>query len=153
MKPNYYIIPIITVLTALFGGWLMGYGLDWYNALILPEWAPSGIVLSLVWMVLYASATLAALMMWNVMVRDEAFAASIVLLVFNILLNVLWPATFFWLQSFGLSLWVAVLLLFTTSGLIVALWGKVRSAALLFIPYAVWVGFGVYLTYVILTLN
>jgi tryptophan-rich sensory protein len=153
MKPNYYLIPIITIFTASVGGWLLAYGIEWYDLLTLPAWAPNGIVLSLVWTILYACATLAALMVWNVMPRDTVFATAIGLLAFNVTLNMLWPAAFFWLQEFGPSLWMAVFLLLTTLGLVGVLWNYVRAAALLLLPYAVWVAYASYLTYVIWKLN
>jgi tryptophan-rich sensory protein len=71
----------------------------------------------------------------------------------QMVLNFLWSPFFFGLRMLSASLVVIVLLL----GLILAFaanrWNSDRTAALLFVPYAAWVGFATLLNAAIVYLN
>lgn len=68
-------------------------------------------------------------------------------------LNFLWSPTFFAAHLIGRALAIVLLLLAVILGFIAASWRQDRAAALLFVPYAVWMAFAVVLNASILALN
>ena len=68
-------------------------------------------------------------------------------------LNFLWSPVFFAAQQPGLALVVIITLLSAILAFIAVGWRINRIAALLFVPYAVWVGFATALNAAIFFLN
>ncbi|MDR6304624.1 tryptophan-rich sensory protein [Nitrobacter vulgaris] len=71
----------------------------------------------------------------------------------SLLLNFLWPPTFFSAHQVGAALVVILLLLATIVAFIGTAWRRDRVAAWLFAPYAAWVAFASVLNGSIWTLN
>jgi tryptophan-rich sensory protein len=69
------------------------------------------------------------------------------------LLNGAWSIAFFRMQSPALGLVVVLALLAAILAFIALAWRPVRTAALLFIPYALWVSFATLLNATILAMN
>ena len=65
-KPNYIIIPLITIATALVGSSFTQSGMVWYDErLIRPDWNPADWVFAPVWTIIFVLTTIAALLVWN----------------------------------------------------------------------------------------
>jgi tryptophan-rich sensory protein len=123
----------------------------WYRRLSKPPWQPPGAVFGPVWTVLYAM--IAASMLT---VRRHPTAQQRPLFVLygsNLALNLAWSMIFFRGRS-PLAAGVEILALEgTTVALVVRAWPVSRLAALLLVPYALWVAFATALTWAIVRRN
>ena len=153
MKPNYIIIPLITIVVATMGSFLTSRGMDWYQTIALPAWTPSGAIIGAVWMVLFILTTISALIVWNKIERTWVYRHIIRFFILNAILNVLFSATFFSAHLFGVAVFDAAVLCLTVVILIALIWRFSRMAALLLVPYAAWTAFAAYLTYAVMVLN
>ncbi len=153
MKPNYIIIPLITILTAVFGGWLTSGGMKWYKTIKLPDWTPPGSFIGAVWTIIFILSTISALIAWNKTPHNYTFWWIIGTFLVNAILNVFWSYLFFNQHLIGPAIFEAALLGLSVIALIVFIWPIAYWAALLLIPYAAWVVFATYLTYAVWFLN
>jgi len=126
----------------------------WYAGLAKPELSPPSWVFGPAWTVLYILMGIALYIVWskgwaknkNVHIATAIFGVQLVL-------NVLWSFVFFGMQApfFAfmviLLLWVAILMT------IVAFDRVSVPAAILLVPYLLWVSFAAYLNYGIYILN
>ncbi|KLK88206.1 TspO and MBR [Methanoculleus sediminis] len=124
----------------------------WYAGLTMPAFSPPSWVFGPVWTVLYILMGIALYLVWskgwhkNVHVATAIFGAQLIL-------NVVWSFVFFGMQApfFALIvilfLWVAILMT------IVAFDRVSVPAAILLVPYLLWVSFAAYLNYGIYVLN
>lgn len=140
----------ICLLAAAFGSWFEPG--SWYESLNKPGWTPPNWVFPVVWPVLYLMMALAAWLIW----KDFGFQeGSEELRWFGIQLglNAAWSWIFFGEHMIGtalgeiLLLWIAVL--FT----MLLFWNKSKPAALLMLPYLLWIGYASALNYSIFQLN
>ncbi len=112
---------------------------SWYLALDRPSWAPPGWVFGPVWISLYTMMGVAAWLVWrsNAPSRRSALAWFAVQLV----LNAAWTPVFFGARSLGGGLIVIVTLVIAIIATIAAYRRVSRAAAVLMIPYLLWVSF------------
>lgn len=153
MKPNYLIIPLITLATMILGSYFTTQGMAWYHTLNLPSFTPPSWVFSVVWPILYTMITYAALNFWNTSKNSWHFIATALLFLFNAILNVTWCYLFFYKQMIGISLIEIIGLNLTTIALIVMLYKDTLVSALLLIPYALWGTFATILTLALWMIN
>ena len=155
MKANYIIIPLITILVALTGSVLTGWGIAWYHGLNFMSWTPSGMLIGIVWTILFILSTVSALIVYNQKNRagESAFWLIMILLAVNAALNIMWSFIFFTLHFLSLAIIGAFILGLSVAALIILIWPRTKLAAILLIPYAGWVFFATYLTYSIWLLN
>lgn len=154
MKLNYFAIPLITILVAIGGSWLTGQGLiSWYPGLSLPAIAPGGGIIGLVWTIIFILGAVSALIAWNQKPLSPNFHWVFWLFVANAVLNVGWTYLFFSLHQMGGALVEMVFLNLTTIALVILMWRHTLWAAILLLPYIIWVSFATYLTYLIWLLN
>ena len=108
---------------------------EWYRRLEKPVWTPPDWVFPVTWFTLYA------LMAWagaRIGVRpDNGIAMAFWSL--QIAFNALWTPAFFGLQNIRLGMAVVLGLWVSVAATIVAMWQVDGVAALLFLPYLVWV--------------
>lgn len=154
MKPNYLIIPLITILTASLGSWLTNKGLlTWYQTIKLPVWTPAGSVIGTIWTVIFILSTISALIVWNRHYLGKNFWLIIAFFLINTGLNVLWSFLFFEAHLIGPAIFEAGLLGLSVIILIILIWPLSIWTAILLLPYAFWVSFATYLTYSVWLLN
>jgi tryptophan-rich sensory protein len=153
MKLNYFIIPLITIVTAWLGSYLTSGGMTWYKTINLSVWIPSGAFIGAVWTVLFILATISALIVWNSEISDERLALIVIVFILNALLNVGWSLLFFNLHFIGWAVLEAGILGLSVLALIILIWPISALASVLLIPYAIWVAFATYLTYSVYLLN
>lgn len=153
MKINYFVIPLITFAVAWLGRTVTMAGMDWYQTLTLPAFAPPGEIIGLVWAVIYTLTTIAFLLVWNRLKRGRFFWLIVLIFAFNAYVNFLWSYLFFGINNIGVAIYGAVLIFVSVLVLIVLLWKKLKEASYLLIPYALWVLFATFLNYIIWTLN
>ena len=153
MKINYFLIPLGAIIVAWGGSYLTNIGLPWYNASNLPNIAPPGALIGLMWTIIYTLATISLLLWFNQKQRPKNFWAVVWLFIINGLLNAGWSYLFFFRQWPGVAIIEMLFLEATVIALIVMMQPKLRNAARLLWLYAAWVAFATYLAYSFWALN
>ena len=88
-----FIIPIIAV--AVLGSVFVNLGMDWFNLLTKPsQWIPN-IVIPIVWTIIYLAFAVVLVLWQN---KAKMTTQTIILLIVNGLLNILWCLLFFTLN-------------------------------------------------------
>ena len=166
-KPNYVVVPVITIVVALLGSWFTGVGMEWYDTeIIKPQLTPPRWAFPVAWNTIFICTTIAALIFWNKGKVEKKFLWIfpkkeiapqywwiVVLFIANAVLNVAWSLIFFTLQQIPPAFIEMLFLEATIIALIILIWNISRIASVLLLPYALWVGLASYLTYAIMTLN
>ncbi|NDV15118.1 tryptophan-rich sensory protein [Muricauda sp. TY007] len=126
---------------------------DWYLGLNKPSFTPPNWLFAPVWTALYIMMGIAAGIVWSKGYHHIWVKTALYHFVFQLLLNALWSIVFFGLKN-PLAGMVVILALLTMIILTIK-WFKVISkpAALLLVPYVLWVGFAAALNYKIWELN
>lgn len=123
----------------------------WYPTLTKPNFSPPGWIFGPVWIALYFLMGVSLYLIWINKAKDNGKA--LILFAIQLILNVLWSFMFFGLKSplYGLidilALLVAIVFTILFSYKISVL------AAILLVPYLVWVSFATILNYNIFLLN
>lgn len=115
----------------------------WYPLLDKSAYTPPNIVFPIVWSILYLLMGISA----GLVTASAREGRNVVLLVFTLqlLLNFLWSITFFTMRNSLLGLLNIVLLDVAVIYYIVRSYRVSRVAALLFVPYVVWLAMATYL--------
>jgi translocator protein len=122
---------------------------SWYGALNKPAFNPPNYLFAPVWLALYLCIGIAGARTWSREPRSSAMAVWFG----QMALNFLWSPVFFGMHRIGVALIVIIAMLAGIVAFIVLQWRTDRMAALLFIPYAVWVAFAAMLNWSIYRLN
>lgn len=147
---------VATELVGASGAIFTSMGLEsWYPTLESPELAPPNWVFAPVWTTLFLLMGVAVWLAWREATGERARSArfAIALYVVHFLVNVAWSAVFFGGQSLlGGLVVIGVLWLFIVATILA--FGRVdRRAAVLLVPYLLWVSFAGYLNYAFWALN
>lgn len=120
----------------------------WYFSLKKPTWNPPPAVFAPVWTILYVMIAIGGWLLWTAGARTALmwWAAQL-------LLNGLWSPLFFGAHRADWALVDIVLMWIAIGGLIASSWRVKRAAALLFLPYWMWVSFATALNWSIWRLN
>lgn len=153
MKLNYLLIPYIAILGFLFGGILASGGIEWYHTLILPFWHPSDLFIAMVWVIIYVTGAWSLLIAWNKTEHDSEFPWVMAGYIFCLVLNLVWSVTFFQLHMIEAAVWSGFILGICVLLLAILLMMRAPKAALLLVPYIVWVFFASYLNHLVQMLN
>ncbi|MFC7545763.1 TspO/MBR family protein [Plantactinospora sp. GCM10030261] len=134
---------------AIGGIGVSGTGAE-YNSLRQPAWAPPSSVFGPVWTVLYAMIAVAGWLIW----RRAGTGPALWLYAAQLVLNAIWTPLFFGGGAYGLAFAEIVVLWFTIGGTVLFAWrASARIAALLLLPYWVWVTYATALNLAIWQLN
>lgn len=147
--PSTYLVFIVLVVG---GGLVVGSTNipdGWYQGLAKPPFNPPNWIFGPVWTILYVMIAGAGARTWIRGRRGAVMAAWWTQLVFNFL----WSPVFFTLHSIGGALVVVLAMAVAVAAFIALTWRGDRPAALLFVPYFVWVSFATLLNASILWLN
>lgn len=124
----------------------------WYRAMRKPGWTPRDWVFPTVWTPLYLMIAASGWLVWREAGVAGAFVPLLVYLL-QLALNAGWSAIFFGLRRPGLA-FAEVLLLWVSIALNIALfWPISTTAALLLVPYLVWVSIASVLNFQVWRLN
>jgi len=127
--------------------------LDWFRTLQKPVFNPPPWLFGPVWTILYILMAISAFLVWrnglNTAAGKTAAAAFILQLVFN----GLWTPIFFGLKLPLAALGDIVILWLAVFATITGFWRVSKPAAILLIPYIVWVSFAAVLNAFICVLN
>lgn len=143
-----------TAVAAAVGGLVSGGEADaWYAALSKPALAPPDVAFALVWPALFLLMIAGALtVLWR---AGNYHAASGPLGIYYTMLavNVAWSLAFFGFHEISLALGVMIALWLLIVAMIQEFWRYSQLAALLQVPYLVWVSFAFYLNAAIWFMN
>lgn len=125
---------------------------EWYRGLRKPSWNPPEWAFGPIWIVLYILMAVSAWLVWE-QGGFQAQAMPLVIFAVQLVLNVAWSGIFFYKRMIFaglievLAFWAAIL------ATIIAFWFASPLAAVILLPYIVWVSIASYLNYTILKLN
>jgi translocator protein len=125
----------------------------WYQGLQQPMWAPPDWAFGVIWTVIFSLTTIGGVNAWRAAPDRRTSEALIGMLAFNGFLNLLWSFLFFKMQRPDWALIEVALLWLSILTLILMTMRYARTAALLFMPYLVWVTIAAALNYEIVVLN
>ncbi len=149
---TYAISILIALAVGGIGGLFTAMGMDSFDALTKPPLTPPSILFPIVWTILYILMGISAARIYMAPPTATRNHALIVYFI-QLAVNLLWSIIFFNLEAYGFAFfWLLLLLalIFT----MIYLFSKVdKFAALLQIPYAIWVTFAGYLNLMIWLLN
>ncbi|MEM9107546.1 MAG: TspO/MBR family protein [Pseudomonadota bacterium] len=122
---------------------------EWYASLDKPFFNPPNWVFGPVWTLLYVLIAMAGWRTW------ESGRSSIRMALWwgQLFLNFLWSPVFFALQQPWIAMIIVLLMLATIILFVLRSWAVDRVSALLFLPYAAWVGFASVLKLFLAILN
>jgi tryptophan-rich sensory protein len=149
--------PLLTAFAAALGVAVLGALTTdlgpWYQSQLQPAWKPPDWLFGPVWTLIFGLAAVAGWLDWERATSRRLRQGVLLLFSLNGLLNVLWSLLFFRLRRPDWALfevfffWTSILLLVVYS------WRLRRSAALLLLPYLLWVAFAGALNYADVQLN
>jgi tryptophan-rich sensory protein len=124
----------------------------WYAALAKPSWRPPNWLFGPVWTILYGLMAVAG---WRVWCHERTNKRTLALSLFalQLALNFLWSPVFFNLHRIGMGAVVIFSLAACLVVFILVSWQLDRAAAILFVPYLLWISLASALNYTIWTMN
>jgi benzodiazapine receptor len=134
------------------GGLLIGFLTapgEWYAQLAKPSFNPPNWLFAPVWTVLYILIAITGWVTW----RRDPNGLPMRIWWGQLVANFLWSPVFFWAHLIGTAFLIILGLLVLILAFIAVLWSHDRLAAMLFLPYAAWVGFASILNGAIFFLN
>ncbi len=135
---TYAIAFALSYLTAGIGGGLTELG-PWYFSLKHPEWKPPDPYFGVIWTTIFTLCAISGGLAWRSAYRPNDKKRIILLFAANAFLNILWSAIYFKLKRPDLAVFEVVFLWLSILFLVLGLWRISKKAALLLIPYWVWV--------------
>jgi translocator protein len=125
----------------------------WYRGLEQPSWAPADPLYGAAWTLIFALNAASAVVAWRAAPTRRFVETLIGLFALNGFLNILWSLLFFrlrrpdWAMGELVVLWLSIVLLMIVTG------RQSRAAALLLVPYLLWVSFAGLLNWEVVRLN
>lgn len=135
---------LVAFATAAVGAVASINAASFYAQLAKPAWAPPAGVFGPVWSVLYTLMGVAAWLVWR---SAAPRRAALAVFVAQLLANALWSWLFFGWHRGALAAAEVLVLLALVAWTVAAFWKVRRAAALLLVPYLLWVGFASLLTW------
>jgi len=125
----------------------------WYTTLEKPWFTPPGSVISVAWITLFALMGLSLFLIWQKEIISTNAKIAVGVFASQLLVNILWSYAFFGLQSPLAAFIVIVVLWLLILQCIIRFWSISKNAAMLLVPYILWVSFAAFLNYTIWRLN
>lgn len=139
-------------LVAIIGMTITDIG-PWYHHLIQPRWGPPEAAYGIAWTFIYALTAIGGVAAWIATDRWREREWLIGMVALNGFLNILWSILFFQLHRPDWALGEVIFLWLSVLGLVLLFWRRSVLAAVLLLPYLLWVTFAGYLTMTIVKLN
>lgn len=119
---------------------------SFYGQLNRPSWAPRASIFGPVWSTLYALMGVSAWLVWR---KPEVERRALRLFLSQLAANALWSWLFFAWHQGALAFIDVLVLLVLIAATIVSFWRLNRVAAVILVPYILWVGFASVLTWAV----
>ena len=154
-KSKPYIISVAIALgVGLLSAFLTKDSMDIYKTVNRPPLAPPSILFPIVWTILFILMGIGAALVYAR--KDEmpkAVSNALSAYAVNLTVNFMWSIIFFNFRAFLLSFVWLIFLLVVIIKMITVFWKVSKVAAILQIPYLIWVAFAGYLNFAIFLLN
>ncbi len=138
---------------SFIGSALTGPNRDWYATLTKPSFTPPNGVFPIVWTILFGMMAVAGWLVWRAEADENDKRAALTWFGTQLIANVLWSFAFFFMQNPPAGLCV-ILVLLTAIVITIVFFARVsRAAALLLVPYVLWVGLAAGLNFALWVLN
>ena len=124
----------------------------WYTGIVKPSFNPPNWIFAPVWTTLFILMGIAVSMIWLSEKNDIRKKALVVFFV-QLVLNTLWSIIFFGMENPMLAFIEIIVLWFAILYTIILFWKINKPAAILLIPYILWVSFASVLNLTIALLN
>lgn len=108
---------------------------EWYRSLRKPRWTPPNWLFGPVWSVLYVMMAVAGWLVWSI----SPTSAAMWLWGLQLTVNAGWSGLFFGMRRMDLAFYNIALLWLVAAGFIFTASTLSTAAALLFVPYLLWV--------------
>lgn len=125
----------------------------WYASLAKPWWTPPTAVFPVAWTILYILMAVSLWRLWERAPVSRSGALAVLLFFAQLVLNAIWTPVFFGLHATRTGLVIIVVLIGLISATITVLRRIDRPAALLLVPYLLWVAYAATLNGGIVALN
>ena len=144
---------LLTEAVGALSGWLSRDGMKAYESnMVQPPLSPPAWLFPIVWTILYALMGIGAARVYSAPISPER-SKGMNLFVIQLVVNFFWSLIFFNAQAYGFAL-IWLLLLWTLVLWMIVEFSKVdRLAALIQIPYLLWLAFAAYLNWGVWNLN
>lgn len=149
---TYGLAILITELVGGIAGLFTSMGMDEYKLVEKPPLTPPEIVFPIVWTILYALMGISVARIWLSPPTKERNHGLIIYAV-QLFFNFFWSIIFFNLQAYGFAFFWLIALWALILGMIIIFSRTDRLAAILQIPYLIWVTFAGYLNLMVWLLN
>ena len=126
--------------------------LEFQTGTAQPPFSPPGYLFPVVWTLLYALMGVGAARI-SLTEASVNRSGGLNLFVVQLAVNFLWPLFFFNQQAYGFSLLWLLLLWILVLAMIFRFWKTDKTAALLQLPYLLWLSFAIYLNAGVWLLN
>lgn len=150
-KRKLIIFILIPLAVGLVSGILSKNSMSMYNSLNQPALSPPGWVFPVVWTILYILMGVSSYLIATS--PSQKKQEALLLYAIQLFLNFIWSPIFFGLGNYLLAFLVLVLLWYVIVKMIRAFFRIDPTAALLQIPYLLWITFAGYLNLAIIFLN
>lgn len=125
----------------------------WYASLVKPSLNPPAWIFGPVWTLLYFFMGVSAFLIWQNGYAQKRIKSALGVFAVQLILNALWSVLFFGLHNPGMAFVEIIILWVSILATIIIFQGISKPAALLLMPYILWVSFATYLNYSIWILN
>ena len=150
---GFFVWVVVVFAAVSIGSFYTSRGLaGWYDHLAKPSFTPPDWVFGPVWTVLYLMMAAAAWLVWRSAPLKNV-TGPLALFAVQLALNVAWTAIFFGLMDPGRAFAEIVILWLAIAATAVLFWQHSRTAALLLVPYWLWVTFASVLNFAIWRMN
>jgi len=144
---------LITLFTGGLGVFFMKGAINgWYQYLMKPSFTPPAWLFGPVWTILYLMIGYSAYRVYKNRTLSE-IKVPVIIFMIQLVLNAAWTLVFFKLQSISGGLIVILFLWLSILALIQSFAKESKVAAMLLIPYLLWVSFAAVLNFSIWRLN
>lgn len=132
---------------------ITGGNMDIYSKINRPPLSPPGIVFPIVWSVLYTLMGISLYLVWNKDADSDQSRTAFIWFAVQLFLNFIWSPVFFGAQNYLTAFIILILLWLSVIFMIISFYKISKPAALLQIPYFIWITFAGYLNLAIYILN
>ena len=151
-KPYLFWIALAEGVGAL-SGWLTREGVEVFQQTVIqPPLSPPGFLFPIVWGILYALMGIGAARVY-LTPASNARSRGLLLWLIQLAFNFLWSIVFFNFQAYAFAFFWLIALWLLILWMTITFYRVDKTAALLQIPYLLWVAFAGYLTFGVWMLN
>lgn len=122
-----------------------------YQEIVRPALAPPAFLFPIVWTILFILMGISSAIIYKS--NEKSSSEALTIYAIQLVVNFFWSIIFFNLRNYLFALIWILLLWFLIIFMIYKFYGINKTAALLQIPYLLWVTFATYLTFTIYLLN